>query len=259
MSDIENPFRVEEEDEMDKASHNDDVVVPGSLAFEPAGEDEGGDDDDMTGLISSNKPTSTACEKATRRSDASSPSFCCSLDIFRQFFDVDTIDVKNRLLVVVNPCSSKSFLEITRDSPDLYGPFWIATTLIFSIGISSSIEKASIALSIVYGFITIFSLGLYVLLRYLGIRDERGDLHLSSLLCLNGYAFVVFLPFVALCSLPGGSSLRLGWLFIASVLMSGVIVRDLWPLAGGKIPVVAGSVVAAIGVFGLVSWLVFYN
>ena len=58
---------------------------------------------------------------------------------YQQFFDVDTADVKNRVLYSMVPLPSKSFLQYhVRPRPDLYGPFWVCVTLVFSIAISGN-------------------------------------------------------------------------------------------------------------------------
>jgi hypothetical protein len=54
-----------------------------------------------------------------------------------KYFDIDYDDVKARIrsaLILTPP-----FHEILGDRPDLYGPFWIATTLVAIIVASSSI------------------------------------------------------------------------------------------------------------------------
>ncbi|CAA0839243.1 Integral membrane Yip1 family protein [Striga hermonthica] len=49
---------------------------------------------------------------------------------YRPYFDVDTSDVLERIRDSLFPFRG-SFSEKTASSPDLYGPFWICTTLIF--------------------------------------------------------------------------------------------------------------------------------
>ncbi|XP_033148166.1 uncharacterized protein LOC103870835 isoform X2 [Brassica rapa] len=49
---------------------------------------------------------------------------------YKPFFDVDTSDVVDRLKESLFPFRG-TFTEKTADKPDLYGPFWICTTLIF--------------------------------------------------------------------------------------------------------------------------------
>jgi hypothetical protein len=53
---------------------------------------------------------------------------------------VTTSDVRTRLLHALVPFNPK-FYDISENSPDLYGPFWIYTTLIFMIAASGSLAK----------------------------------------------------------------------------------------------------------------------
>ena len=60
-------------------------------------------------------------------------------EFYQQFFDVDTAAVKNRVLYSMVPLPGKSFLQHhIRPKPDLYGPFWVCVTLVFSIAISGN-------------------------------------------------------------------------------------------------------------------------
>lgn len=61
--------------------------------------------------------------------------FCA---ILRPYFDVDTSDVAWRCgNTLLGPLRS-NFLDTTHDQPDLYGPFWIATTLIFVTAVAGN-------------------------------------------------------------------------------------------------------------------------
>ena len=61
---------------------------------------------------------------------------------YQQFFDVDTVDVKNRVIYSMVPMPGKSFLQHqVRPRPDLYGPFWVCVTLVFSIAISGNVAE----------------------------------------------------------------------------------------------------------------------
>ena len=60
-------------------------------------------------------------------------------EFYQQFFDVDTTAVKDRVLYSMVPLPGKSFLQHhIRPKPDLYGPFWVCVTLVFSIAISGN-------------------------------------------------------------------------------------------------------------------------
>ncbi|KAG2497391.1 hypothetical protein HYH03_004547 [Edaphochlamys debaryana] len=57
---------------------------------------------------------------------------------YREYFDVDTKDVlwrvTNSMIGVFRP----NFMEVTMKNPDLYGPFWTATTLIFIVAVANN-------------------------------------------------------------------------------------------------------------------------
>lgn len=56
----------------------------------------------------------------------------------RPYFDVDTKDVVARMGSSIRGPIKADFLETTHDQPDLYGPFWIATTLIFVTAVAGN-------------------------------------------------------------------------------------------------------------------------
>lgn len=68
-----------------------------------------------------------------------------SLEFYQQFFDVDTDDVTKRVLWSVLPRpgghTENFFKSKIRSKPDLYGPFWICVTLIFSVAISGNVAS----------------------------------------------------------------------------------------------------------------------
>ena len=53
----------------------------------------------------------------------------CFLNYFRQYFRITTNQVEQRIISSFKPYNSK-FYEEASNNPDLYGPFWIYTTLI---------------------------------------------------------------------------------------------------------------------------------
>lgn len=64
-----------------------------------------------------------------------------SVNFFQNLFDIDTDQVLSRLYGAVIPYP-KSFLQHhVNGKPDLYGPFWICTTLVFSIAISGNLAN----------------------------------------------------------------------------------------------------------------------
>ena len=73
----------------------------------------------------------------TRRPGDFSRKIDC-LVLFAQMFNVDTTDVAARLKHALLPFASTSMFEVLGDNPDMYGPFWIAATLVFVIGAASN-------------------------------------------------------------------------------------------------------------------------
>jgi len=55
-----------------------------------------------------------------------------SLEYYRPYFNITTEDVKTRLKLSVN-IMQPTFFETIKDNPDLYGPFWIYSTVVFMI------------------------------------------------------------------------------------------------------------------------------
>jgi hypothetical protein len=69
----------------------------------------------------------------------SSKRFLWTLSFYAQFFDVDTSSVLSRCWAALYPRAN--FLDVLEGNPDLYGPFWIATTVIFILFIGGSISQ----------------------------------------------------------------------------------------------------------------------
>ena len=65
---------------------------------------------------------------------------CCNIDFLKPYFDITTEELKERLKHSLIPFNPK-FYDISQKNPDLYGPFWIYTTLIFVIAASGSLTK----------------------------------------------------------------------------------------------------------------------
>uniref|UniRef100_A0A671P8C3 Protein YIPF n=1 Tax=Sinocyclocheilus anshuiensis TaxID=1608454 RepID=A0A671P8C3_9TELE len=65
-----------------------------------------------------------------------------TFEYYQTLFDVDSHQVKNRIVGSMLPWPGKNFAEVyLRSKPDLYGPFWICATLIFAIAISGNISS----------------------------------------------------------------------------------------------------------------------
>ncbi|XP_058077716.1 uncharacterized protein LOC131226062 [Magnolia sinica] len=132
---------------------------------------------------------------------------------YKPYFDVDTSDVLERIKDSLFPFKG-TFSEKTANNPDLYGPFWICTTLIFvaaSIGtfvtyLAHKLQKKAWDLDInlvtwsaglFYGYVTVVPLGLYILLKYFSVPSG-----LVQLFCLYGYSLFIFIPASCLSVVP---------------------------------------------------------
>lgn len=132
---------------------------------------------------------------------------------YKPYFDVDTSDVLDRIKDSVLPFSG-IFNEKNSDRPDLYGPFWICTTLIFvaaAIGTfvtylahklknqewEYDINLVTWSAGLFYGYVLVVPICLYVILKYFSAPSG-----LAQLLCLYGYSLFVFIPALCLSVIP---------------------------------------------------------
>jgi len=188
-----------------------------------------------------------------------------SWNYVQQYFDVDSDQVYSRLLYSMYPTLSKNFiLDILRPTPDLYGPFWICVTLIFttaicgnltrfieSMGVSrdghfeSDFRLVSTAMTIIFCYLTIVPLALYWFLWY---RRSLITFSYIELLSAYGYSLGIFV-LVSILWL-----IQMSWfrsiLLTGSVIVSGlVLARAIWPAVKDDKKTIAVAVV--LGIFCL--------
>ncbi|CAG9321948.1 unnamed protein product [Blepharisma stoltei] len=145
------------------------------------------------------------------------------LSCLKPQFDIDTEDIKTRVLKAFNPTYSK-FIELIEYRTDLYGPFWIYTTLIvllasasnFSLAIGgetkNNLEFITGACTFIYLIGFLAPLLIWGLLKYSGSQIKY-----LQVLCLYGYSLVVYVPSAMLCIIPV-SFLR--WVFVLYSMVS---------------------------------------
>ena len=64
------------------------------------------------------------------------------MEYYQKFFNVSTQDVIERIKRSMVPHGTDNYLKThIEPNPDLYGPFWICVTLVFSIAISGNIAN----------------------------------------------------------------------------------------------------------------------
>jgi len=139
---------------------------------------------------------------------------CCSIEYYQPYFDITTADVKQRILATIDP-RKNTFFEIIQERPDLYGPFWIYTTLIFTIaaagnfsgylaafisgasGFTSKFNYVPTAAAVIYGFGVAVPIIFTFLLRMFGSKVNYADT-----LCIYGYSFFILIPVLVLAIIP---------------------------------------------------------
>ncbi|KAJ8071323.1 hypothetical protein OCU04_001658 [Sclerotinia nivalis] len=189
---------------------------------------------------SRNKPTSPGLPApATSGGPSNSKRYLWSLHFYSQFFDVDTSSVLARCWAALYPRAN--FLDVLEGNPDLYGPFWIATTVIFILFMGGTVSLylaergegkfaydfglLSGAAGLIYGYTFIIPILLFLALKYFGSESAN----LLECAALYGYSNLVWIP-VALVS---WSSLTImNWVFVGVGfgLSVAFLLRNLYPV-----------------------------
>ncbi|KAI1192209.1 hypothetical protein F5B17DRAFT_425870 [Nemania serpens] len=167
-----------------------------------------------------------------------SKRYLWTLSFYAQFFDVDTSSVLARCWAALWPRAN--FLDVLEGNPDLYGPFWIATTVVLILFLGGTIsqyankgdgpfaydfELLSGAAGLIYGYTLVIPIALYGALRYFGSESAN----LLECWALYGYANLIWIP-VALIS---WSPLNiLNWVFVGVgwALSVAFLLRNLYPV-----------------------------
>ncbi|KAI9763327.1 MAG: hypothetical protein M1840_000592 [Geoglossum simile] len=171
--------------------------------------------------------------------DGSGKRFLWTLSFYAQFFDVDTNEVLRRCGAAIFPRAN--FLDVLEGNPDLYGPFWIATTVVMILFLTGTISQylagekeqhfaydfklLSGAAGLIYGYTGVIPIALWGILKWFGSESAN----LLECWALYGYANLIWIP-VALVS--WSPIMILNWVFVGvgfgvSVLF---LVRNLYPV-----------------------------
>uniref|UniRef100_T1PJC1 Protein YIPF n=1 Tax=Musca domestica TaxID=7370 RepID=T1PJC1_MUSDO len=178
-----------------------------------------------------------------------------TIEYYQKFFDVDTYMVLERIANSMIPKRApsnylKSHIGL---NPDLYGPFWITTTLIFCIAISGNIANylqhqsdnyqwrynfhlVSYAATCIFIYVNFLPGALWALFKYSlkplqeGLETENADYtpSLLSLMCVYGYSLAIYIP-VSILWVIQLSILQ--WLLVitAALLSGSVLIAVLTP------------------------------
>jgi len=162
-----------------------------------------------------------------------------TIGFYAQFFDVDTSSVLARCWAALYPRAN--FLDVLEGNPDLYGPFWIATTVVFILFLGGTISKylqdnegvrfaydftlLSGAAGLIYGYTLVIPVILFLALKYFGSESAN----LLECWCLYGYSNLIWIP-VALIS--WSPLTLLNWIFVGVGfgLSVAFLLRNLYPV-----------------------------
>lgn len=135
----------------------------------------------------------------------------------------------------------RPFLDVLDGNPDLYGPFWIATTVVFILFLTGTISQylamkgedhfeydfglLSAASGLVYGYTAIIPMALWAVLRWFGSEGAN----LLECWALYGYANLIWIPVACISWSP---LTFLNWVFTAVGLAASLffLLRNFWPV-----------------------------
>lgn len=200
-----------------------------------------------------------------------------SIKRYREYFNVGTSDVLSRILRSVLYFFKGDFLDHIGGNPDLYGPFWIASTLIFTSAAAGNtasyiahhssddqkgwyydVDKVGGSMGLFYGYVGVVGLVCFAVLKYF-----KSSASLAMIWCIYGYALVSYIPMAALCVIPIESA-RWALVGVATAISGVFLVRSLQPCVadsevGVKSTLVLAVALAAHLVLGLSLKLYFFN
>ncbi|OAD61257.1 Protein YIPF1, partial [Eufriesea mexicana] len=194
------------------------------------------------------------------KDEATSSHSFWTIEYYQKFFNVKTNDVVERIKRSIIPHGIDNYLiSHIRPNPDLYGPFWICVTLIFSIAISGNLAGylqtansskyhwryefhiVSYAATCIFLYAWLLPLILWGALKWTystrnteeGLIETHTTPGLLELLCLYGYSLAIYIPVAFLCTI------QIEWLqwslvVVATLLSGGVLLRSMLPVIAGK-------------------------
>ncbi|PVV04400.1 hypothetical protein BB560_001101 [Smittium megazygosporum] len=158
----------------------------------------------------------TAPQPPVQTAESLSSNSIWELNFWAQYFNIDTNQVFRRCYLSLT--FDKDFLEdisVNYNGPDLWGPFWIPTTVVYSIFVTTILSLSiavafgsevktdfsfltlSSALSIVYLYVFLVPIAVGFGMKYLGTPCS-----LIDVLVIYGYSTTVWVFVSILCMLP---------------------------------------------------------
>ena len=132
---------------------------------------------------------------------------------FGKYFNVELEDTKQKIKGSLIPLN-KSFYQSIDIEADLYGPFWILTTIIFLISLIGNFSSyiyaedkekfvydynhVPHAILIIYGFGFGAPVILWLIMKFI----FRIDIDLVTNICIYAYSYTILIPILLICIIP---------------------------------------------------------
>ncbi|KAM9322563.1 protein YIPF1 [Pholidichthys leucotaenia] len=188
-----------------------------------------------------------------------------TFEYYQRFFDIETHHVKERIIGSMLPWPRKNFIHVyLRGNPDLYGPFWICTTLVFVMAITGNLStflvnswkpeykyspefgKVSIAATAIFSYAGLVPLGLWGLLLWRNNKIMNlVSYSFMEIVCVYGYSLSIYIPAVVLWTFPI-EWLRWCSIVVALGLSCSVLVMTFWPAVRDDHPRVMIAILSGI-------------
>ncbi|CAN9505357.1 unnamed protein product [Ophioblennius macclurei] len=188
-----------------------------------------------------------------------------TFEYYQSFFNVDTMQVLDRVKGSVMPIPGRNFVKHhLKSNPDLYGPFWICTTLVFSVAISGNLStflsqmgdpsyhyrpqfhRVTIAAVVIFMYAWLVPIALWGFLMWrLGSERLFGGYSFLETVCVYGYSLFIYIPTSVLWIIPL-EWLRWTLIVIAMGISGSVLVLTFWPVVREDTKVMAGVTLVSI-------------
>jgi hypothetical protein len=161
------------------------------------------------------QPDTSSFLPAPATASSTRKHYLWTLSFYAQAFDVDTAEVIRRCTAAIYP--RQNFLDVLEGNPDLYGPVWIATTVVVILFLTGTISQylahngkdhfaydfklLSGGAGLIYGYTGLVPVGLWGVLKWFGSESAN----LLECVCLYGYANLIWIPVALISWSPIGS------------------------------------------------------
>ncbi|KAK3090619.1 hypothetical protein FSP39_013182, partial [Pinctada imbricata] len=194
--------------------------------------------------------------------DKPSPSFW-TFEYYQQFFDIETHQVLGRILGSFVPRPKSNYIpDKIRPNPDLYGPFWVCTTLVFTTAIAGNLanylgsggkeyhwkydfHKVTLAATAIFSYWWVIPT---LLFGFLWWRGSKAGYTYLEILCVYGYSLAIYIPISILWVI------QFSWfqwilVILGALLSGGVLMITFWPAVKDEDKKIAWAVIVAIFLF----------